>query len=129
MSLNKARKPVLDASAVIALMNRETGWERLQQLEGGATVNAVNVAEVLAKLVNRGMPHAAAQAAFNALYLTVTSFEPAMAIESVKFVGKDISLGDRCFLASCMHGSGWTSDHDLRAVAEKAGIPDLNFFR
>ena len=129
MSLNKASKPVLDASAVLALLNRETGWEQLQQLQSGALVNAVNVAEVLAKLVNRGMPHAAAQAAFNALYLAVSSFEPAMALESVKFIGKDISLGDRCFLAGCMQWSGWTSDHDLREVAEKAGVPDLHFFR
>ena len=114
---------------MLALLNRETGWEQLQQLQSGAAVNAVNVAEVLAKLVNRGMPHAVAQAAFNALYLAVISFEPAMGLASVRFVGKDISLGDRCFLASCNDGAGWTSDHDLKEVAEKAGIPDLHFFR
>ena len=129
MSLNKAGRPVFDASAVIALLHRETGWERLQQLQAGAVVNAVNVSEVLAKLVNRGMPQAAAHAAFNALYLVVIPFEPAMAYESARFVGKGVSLGDRCFLASCMHESGWTSDHQLQEVSEKCGIPHLNFFR
>ncbi len=129
MSSKQANKPVFDASAVIALLKRETGWEQLQQLQSDAAVNAVNVAEVLTKLVNRGMTHAAAQTAFNALYLDVKSFEPAMALAPVQFAAKDIALGDRCFLASCINGSGWTSDHDLREVAEKAGIPDLHFFR
>ena len=98
-------------------------------MQAGAAVNAVNVSEVLAKLVNRGMPQAAAQEAFNALYLAVTPFEPEMAFDSAQFTGKGIALGDRCFLASCVHGTGWTSDHKLREVAERRGIPHLNFFR
>ena len=115
MSWNKASKPVFD--------------DRLQQLQAGAAVNAVNVSEVLAKLVNRGMPQAAAEEAFKALYLAVTPFEPEMALGSAQFTGKGISLGDRYFLASCAHGPGWTSDHQLREVAERCGIPHLNFFR
>lgn len=92
-------------------------------------MNAVNVAEVLAKLVNRGMPLREAQAAFDALHLEVAPFEPAMAAISANYVGKGISLGDRCFLASAyLYGSGWTSDRGLAAISGNP-VPRLNFFR
>jgi len=54
---------VFDASAVLALMQGEPGADKLKHLQQFAVVNAVNVAEVLAKLVSRGVPAAEAQAA------------------------------------------------------------------
>ena len=70
-----------------------------------------------------------AKAAFEALHLEVTPFEPAMAWLSARYVHKGISLGDRCFLAaSHMHGSGWTSDRDLRTLL-RGMVPQLNYFR
>ena len=124
-----ASRPVFDASAVLALMQRETGWEKLQRVQPGTMVNAVNLSEVLAKLVSHGMPAAAAQAAFDALHMEVTPFEPLMALKSAQFVQKQISLGDRCFLAACLHGTGWTSDRNLAAVVVGKGAPHLKFFR
>ena len=104
---------------------------RRQSAEPQATavVNAVNVAEVLAKLVSRGMPVREAQAAFEALHLETLPFEPAMAGASANYVQKGVSLGDRCFLAAAqLHGSGWTSDHSLAAVTGSQ-VPTLHFFR
>jgi len=125
----KPAKQVFDASAVLALLLGETGAEKLRHLQPEASVNAVNAAEVLAKLVNHGMPATEAQAAFEALHLEVTPFEPAMAQLSARYVHKGISLGDRCFLAaSHMHGSGWTSDRDLRTLLGRI-VPQLNYFR
>jgi len=110
-------------------MQGERGADKLRDLQQDAIVNSVNAAEVLAKLVNRGMPAAEAQAAYDALHLETTPFEPAMATISARYVHKRVSLGDRCFLAAAhQHGSGWTSDHDLGTVFG-GRVPPLNFFR
>ena len=129
MNPKSAGRPVFDASAVLALMQGEPGADKLRDLQPDAVVNAVNAAEVLAKLVNRGMPAAEAQAAYDALHLETTPFDPAMVAVSARYVRKGVSLGDRCFLAAAhRHGSGWTSDRDLGALFGSR-VPPLNFFR
>ncbi len=129
MNPNHANRPAFDASAVLALMQGEPGADKLKDLQPNAVVNAVNAAEVLAKLVSRGMPAAEAQAAYDALHLETTPFEPAMVGISARYVHKEVPLGDRCFLAAAhRHGSGWTSDHDL-GVLFGSHVPPLNFFR
>ena len=122
-------RPVFDASAVLALMQNETGADRLDRVRKGARVSAVSVAEVLAKLVAKGMPRDLAVAALDALHLEVAAFEPADAVLSAAYVAKDVSLGDRCFLA-CAHtnGTGWTADHDLGGIAGSL-LPPLKMFR
>jgi PIN domain nuclease of toxin-antitoxin system len=120
---------VFDASAVLALLQAETGTEKLREHQRGAVVIAVNAAEVLAKLVSRGMPQTEARAAFNALHLEVLPFEPDLAAISAKYVKKGVSLGDRCFLAAAYHyGYGWTSDHDLPKLLGSS-LPPIEFFR
>jgi PIN domain nuclease of toxin-antitoxin system len=126
---DNANRPVFDASAVLALMQGEPGADRLRNLQPDAVVNAVNAAEVLAKLVGRGVPATDAQAAYDALHLQTTPFEPALAALSARYVHKGLSLGDRCFLAEAhQHGSGWTSDHDLGTLLGKR-VSFLSFFR
>jgi PIN domain nuclease of toxin-antitoxin system len=126
---NHADRPVFDASAVLALLQGEPGADKLWDLQPKAVVNAVNAVEVLAKLVSRGVPAAEAQAAYDALHLETTPFEPAMVVISARYAQKGVSLGDRCFLAAAhLHGSGWTSDHDLGALL-RSDTPPLNFFR
>ena len=129
MKKGKSNTPVFDASAVLALLQGEPGAERLGKLQSEAVVNAVNVAEVIAKLVTRGMPVAEAQAVYDALHLGMTSFEPALAVASARYVHKGVSLGDRCFLAAAQqYGSGWTSDRALGTIFG-GRIQPLNFFR
>jgi len=89
----------------------------------------VNEAEVVAKLVNHGMPAAEAQAAFDALHAEVAHFDSDLAALPGRYVRKDISLGDRCFLASVFqYGRGYTSDRDLSRLLGQAA-PALEFFR
>lgn len=92
-------------------------------------VNAVSVAEVLAKLVAKGMPRDLAVAALDALHLEVAPFEPKDADLSAAYAARDVSLGDRCFLA-CVHtnGTGWTADRDLGGLAGSLRTP-LKMFR
>jgi len=48
---------VLDASALLAVLNQEPGAEKLTpELLSGAAISTVNLAEVHSKLVSRGLP-------------------------------------------------------------------------
>jgi ribonuclease VapC len=122
-------KEVFDASAILAILQDEPGSDKLLKLGAGALVSAVNAAEVLAKLVSRGMALREASAAFDALDLEVIPFTPHLAAISAQYVRKGVSLGDRSFLATVhQHGRGWTSDRDLRKLLGNL-TPRLSFFR
>jgi len=127
VSAKRAGRPVFDASAVLALLQGEPGEEKLREAQPQAVVSAVNVAEVLAKLVDHGIPPRQALAAFGALHLETLPFDSAAAENSAAYVAKGTSLGDRCFLAAAhLHGLGWTSDRNLGSLP---GVPPLRFFR
>lgn len=44
---------ILDASAIMALVRRETGFERVEAALGSSVISAVNYSEVVAKLCDR----------------------------------------------------------------------------
>lgn len=94
---------VLDASAVLALLYAEPGVEAVQAALPGALLSAVNAAEVIAKLTERGVPADKAAAAVDWLGLDVVSFD----LEQARLAGElrlitraaGLSLGDRACLA------------------------------
>lgn len=94
---------VLDASALLALMNGEEGADAVAAVLPGAAASAVNISEVVAKLVKAGMPRKAIRDALQALPLDVVSFDQEQAYEagllrpSTRGVG--LSLGDRACLS------------------------------
>ena len=45
---------VLDSSAVIALVRREQGWERVQAALEHSVISAVNLAESMTNLIRQG---------------------------------------------------------------------------
>ena len=48
-------KFVVDASAILALLNQENGSENIAQLIDDAIINSVNLSEVIAKLADAGI--------------------------------------------------------------------------
>ncbi len=46
---------VFDASALLCLLNREPGAESVGALMGGAKISAVNLTEVISKLIDKGL--------------------------------------------------------------------------
>ena len=129
MTPRKRARPVFDASAALALLLAENGADKLSDHQADALISAINVAEVLGKLVSSGMPLQDAQDAFEALHLEVVSFEAVSAPASAKYVCKGVSLGDRCFLAAAhQFGYGLTSDHELTRLLGDV-VPHLRFFR
>jgi len=95
---------VLDSSAVLAILNREAGAEKLTpKLLGAATISTVNLAEVQSKLVSRGL---APKDAWDAATGPVSESEP-FTVEQDRITGDlvaqtrplGLSLGDRACLA------------------------------
>ena len=68
-------KVVLDASALLALLNVETGAEVVAESVTEAVINAVNLSEVVGKLGTAGMPEEAIRQALQGLDLDVITFD------------------------------------------------------
>jgi len=94
---------VLDASAVLCLLQEEKGAERVARLLPAAVIGAVNYAEVVGKLVESGIDEATADGLIDTLQLKVIPFDRiqarlagALRASTRKF---GLSLGDRACLA------------------------------
>ena len=95
---------ILDASAVLALLKKEKGHEKVQlAVTNGALMSAVNYIEVLTKLIQANMPPEIAQQAISILNITIIPLDVDLALSSAKLYiytkTKGLSLGDRACLA------------------------------
>jgi PIN domain nuclease of toxin-antitoxin system len=94
---------VLDASALLALLNMEPGCRVVEETVPGAAISAVNLAEVVSKLSERGMSEALVRTAVGGLGLDVRGFdeETAYAAGALRPATRalGLSLGDRACLA------------------------------
>lgn len=94
---------ILDASAILAYLKAEPGGDTVRAHLPGATVSAVNVAEVGAKLVDRGMSEHDIRTAIGVLGVEVAAFDEeaayaaAMLRDRTRRLG--LSLGDHACLA------------------------------
>lgn len=94
---------VLDASAVLALLNREPGGERVEGYLADGVISAVNAAEVLSKLADAGLTPGEAKESLSLLGISIVAFElrDAEAVAALRghTKSKGLSLGDRACLA------------------------------
>ncbi len=94
---------VLDASALLALLNNERGAGVVAAALPRAAISAVNLSEVVAKLADAGMPKRAIRNALHTLPLEVVPFDTEQAYEAgglrpdTREIG--LSLGDRACLS------------------------------
>jgi ribonuclease VapC len=97
-------KSVLDASAVLAYLQREPGHEAIGAMLDEARVSAVNIAEVAAKLAEKGASEARLRQTIGALGVEILAFYEALAYstgvlrQATRHAG--LSLGDRACLAT-----------------------------
>ncbi len=73
-------KVVLDASALLALVNQEPGQDIVAELLPRSLVSAVNASELVAKLTDQGMPEGEVQEVLAALNLTVVPFDAGLGL-------------------------------------------------
>lgn len=127
---------LLDASAVLGLLQAEPGWEMVEAAvtSGHASLGMVNQAEVLSKLCEWGMDLPDAQVALSKLALPCEPFTPNMAAEAARLrpltrtLG--LSLGDRACLATalCLQRPVLTGDRPWLTLAKPLGL-DIRCFR
>lgn len=96
-------KVVLDASAVLALLGGEPGADIVGACIPDAALSTVNVAEIGAKLADRGMAAGDVRSAIGTLGLEIVMFDEDAAYASAAMRGRTrplgLSLGDRACLA------------------------------
>lgn len=92
-------KYVLDSSAILAVLQQESGSENVMPVLRHSVITPANQCEVLSILVNRGMPIRSASNAFSALGVQVGTFDHTDAVKAAALaVNKSLSLGDRICL-------------------------------
>ena len=102
---------VLDASAILAVLNSEPGGNLVEPLLGNASISTVNYAEVASKLINSGATRKEVRDAIFGLGVDVVDFDLALAERTGELRPltrhRGLSLGDRACLA----------------LAERKGVP------
>jgi ribonuclease VapC len=94
---------VLDASALLCLLQEEKGAERVAHALPAAVIGAVNYSEVVSKLVESGLDDVTVDGLIDTLQLKVVSFDQRQArlAGSLRATTRKLglSLGDRACLA------------------------------
>jgi len=119
---------VLDASAVLALLQKEPGAGVVASHLDGARISTVNASEVGSKLVDAGLTVGAARATLGALGIDLVDFDAlqAWAVSGLRSRTRTarLSLGDRACITLGVHlgapvvtaDRGWLDFADLVEV-------------
>ena len=96
-------KVVLDASALLALVNEEAGADTVLGAVPDSVISAVNLAEVIAKLTDHGLVEDETREVLVAFALEIVPFDEDLAFLVGHLYGPTrrhgLSLGDRACLA------------------------------
>ncbi|RPI82639.1 MAG: PIN domain-containing protein [Chloroflexi bacterium] len=114
---------VLDASAILALLNAETGSELVQEVLPNAVLSTVNLCEVAARLSAAGMPENDVREVLSLLGLEAVPFTEEHAYQAGFLKphtrSSGLSLGDRACLTLAV-------DRNAPAVTADKAWKNLN---
>jgi PIN domain nuclease of toxin-antitoxin system len=101
-------RTVLDASGLLALLNRERGAQiAAEAIADGASMSAVNFSEVVAKLTERGVAEGVIRKSLETLGIDIIAFDLDLAYAAGLLRGltmkAGLSFGDRACLALATH--------------------------
>lgn len=125
-------RAVLDSSTVLASFYGETGAASIDEIFRESVISTVNAAEVISKLVERGMPAGMARSALIDTGIEIVPFDLDQAEVTGGLRGKTrahgLSLGDRACLAlaKLIDGRAVTADRAWTAV-EDLGVEIVLF--
>jgi len=98
---------VLDASALLALFNKEPGADVVRAALVGASISAVNYSETMKKVIERSIPTDPLKALIRGASLDIVPFDEAMAEASAALYPQTkmhgLSFADRACLALGVH--------------------------
>ncbi len=116
---------VLDASALLCILLDEPGGQRVYSILDHSRIHAVNLAEVIGRLVRSGMPAEKAVAALRELHLEV---ETEFATKQAEFCGillgsrRDPSSNIRLSLGDCICLTAAASSGAVAVTADRRWI-------
>jgi ribonuclease VapC len=119
---------VLDASALLAMLQAEKGAAKVANVIAGARMCAVNYSEVVGHFVRLGMPTSDIDAMLDALPIQIVPADKELgriAGQLRAVTGKaGLSLGDRYCLALARRNgmAAWTADRAWKAIADVAQV-------
>lgn len=95
---------VLDASALLALLNKEAGYGQVKEaIDQGSVMGAVNLSEVISKLSDYQIPSEAIQEMLENLGIVIVEFDRSLAYDAgllrLRTIKTGLSFGDRACLA------------------------------
>ena len=107
---------VLDASAVLALLQEEQGADEVERLLDGSLMSCVNLSEVLQKAEQHGVDTEGLEVDLEALGVEFRDFDISSARPTAEAWtrGSGLSLGDRACLALAGHLGGTAVTTDAR---------------
>lgn len=117
---------VLDASALLAMLNDEPGGAKVAGMIASARISSVNYAEVVSHYVRLGMPEREIDAMLDPLPMEIVPADKSLGQLAGRLravtLEAGLSLGDRfCLALSIRDGvPAWTADKAWRVVAEAA---------
>lgn len=120
--------PVLDASALIAMLKAEPGGETVAAAIADARMGVFNLAEVITHFANLGMPANAIDAMLAPLPITLVPADAALARVAGHLraltASAGLSLGDRfCLALARQEGRpAWTADRAWADVAAAIAV-------
>ena len=119
---------VFDASALLAMLNREPGGDMVAEAMHWGRISAVNYAEVVSYFARAGVAHQAIAGMLDPLPVDVISADKALATLAGSLRAKTadfgLSLGDRFCLAQALKDGlpAWTADRAWTEVAKRIGV-------
>ena len=123
--MTQAGRPVvLDASALLALLQEERGADEVEGLLDGASMSCVNLSEVIQKAEQHGVETVGLEYDLEALGIEFRDFDVAMARPTAELwsAGKGLSLGDRACLALAEVTDATAITADRRWVIDGLGV-------
>lgn len=124
-------KVVLDASALLCLLNDEPGADKVIDVLTRSVMGTTNLAEVVSKLRERGLSLEEVREALGGLHLDVRPLSPsqAMTIGDLRPATQPLglSLGDRACLALALdlNAELFTTNADLASADVGVSITDI----
>ena len=118
---------VLDSSAILAVINNEAGSDAVVNLLDDALLSAVNHAEVMGKLVERGLSRQEARSSVIRMGIQIVAFGADLAERAGELRAQTrnlgLSLGDRACLALAEREKRIAVTADRKWQSVKADIP------
>ena len=118
---------VLDASAVLALLNQEPGHNKVAPLLSQSVLSSINLCEVLGKLIDAGIAASEANQTVGLLGMPIVPFDAVLALTTAELRtdtrSLGLSLGDRSCIALARNRDA-TADTAERLWSKlKLGVP------